>query len=236
MWCAGIKELDIQVGGRPVGWSPYPKENKDVRRRIFGRSRLGRPWVWRTGLWRPGVWRTWIRWSRLGRTGWTRPWRPGFRGALGPTRTWRASQAIGGRYGRPAARWTGERRAERAACFWGDRRWVRAAARDRRTCDREVGRSWLRERRRRGGNPDRAGPKCVAVEGHQQREHPRAAGSGRQIQGCRQDSLGTLRTRRAGADHPLVGHRRPEGEARRSAGESADGDHRGEAVAARRTR
>src|ERR1700753_898702 len=64
----GIKELDIQVGGRPVGRSPELKENKDVRWRIFGRSRLGRPWVWRTGLWWPGVRRARIRWSKLGRT------------------------------------------------------------------------------------------------------------------------------------------------------------------------
>ena len=47
---------------------------------------------------------------------------------------------------------------------------------------------------------------------------------------------GLFETRRAGADHPLVGHRRAEGEARRSADEGPDGDHRGEAVAARRTR
>src|SRR6202012_3284868 len=146
---------------------PELKENKDVRRRIFGRSRLGRPWVWRTGLWWPGVRRTRIWWSRLGRTWRARPWRPRFRRALGRTR-W-ASEATCGRYGRPAARRTGERRADRAACFRGNRRCVCVAARDRRTCDREVGRSRLRERRRRGGNPHRTGQECVAVEGDQQR-------------------------------------------------------------------
>src|SRR6202453_4315707 len=114
---AGIKELDIQVGGRPVGWSPYLKENKDVRRRIFRRSRLGRTglWrtgLWRTGLWRTGLWRTWIRWARFRWSRLGRRWR-GWRTRR--TRIRWTPQARGGRYGCPAARRTGERRAARAA-------------------------------------------------------------------------------------------------------------------------
>ncbi|MGO9654636.1 pentapeptide repeat-containing protein [Mycobacterium sp.] len=132
----------------------------------FRWARLRRTWLRRSRLrWprlrRARLGRTWLRWARLR---WARLRRARLRWA----RLRWAPQAGSDRHRSIAARRAGERRADCAARFRGDRGRFHSSAGGRRARYRTTGRPRLRDGQRRGGHPDRAGHECVGVEGHQQ--------------------------------------------------------------------